>query len=149
MKIGWQLTEKSTKNMRSWLITFNVTFDIVQDLKHYACFKVSKYCLTSIVEYVKYKNLHPVDLISCLGWYYFFWSFNVNIILVLLWYIFFWSTCSKYFSSYWRYFTNSPEKRFSLAQIMWLIIHNSTGTKTGRQTDILLTERKSIQTYLS
>ena len=29
MKIGWQLTEKSTKNMRSWLITFNVTLGIV------------------------------------------------------------------------------------------------------------------------
>ena len=36
MKIGWQLTEKSTKNMRSWLITFNVTLGIVHDahLKH-------------------------------------------------------------------------------------------------------------------
>ena len=28
MKIGWQLTEKSAKNMRSWLITFNVTLGI-------------------------------------------------------------------------------------------------------------------------
>ena len=28
MKIGRQLTEKSTKNMRSWLITFNVTVGI-------------------------------------------------------------------------------------------------------------------------
>ena len=29
MKIGCQLTEKSTKNMRSWLITFNVTLGII------------------------------------------------------------------------------------------------------------------------
>ena len=29
MKIGRQLTEKSAKNMRSWLITFNVTLGIV------------------------------------------------------------------------------------------------------------------------
>ena len=28
MKIGWQLTEKLAKNMRSWLITFNVTLGI-------------------------------------------------------------------------------------------------------------------------
>ena len=26
MEIGWQLTDNLTKNMRSWLITFNVTF---------------------------------------------------------------------------------------------------------------------------
>ena len=39
MKIGWQLTEKSAKNMRSWLITFNVTLGIVYNIGYY-CYNI-------------------------------------------------------------------------------------------------------------